>query len=220
MKFGGSLLFKIINRLLKRITSLIILLIVLSLIVTMFYPVGYKNAINKYSKEYGVDPHLVMSIINVESKYNKDAVSNKDARGLMQIGPQTGLWAAEILELDNYSESLLFEPEINILIGIWYIDQLKKEFGDKRDLVLAAYNAGSGNVNKWLEEDEYSKDGNLIKIPFNETDEYVTKVKKNYRIYKLLYKSYMEKPDTFYSVYIDGIINLRSTLIKVLKAFH
>ncbi|MBC8588856.1 lytic transglycosylase domain-containing protein [Tissierellaceae bacterium BX21] len=186
----------------------------------MFYPVGYKNIVNKYSKEYGVDPYLVLSMINVESKYNKDAVSNKNARGLMQIGPQTGLWAAESLKIDNYSESLLFEPEINILIGVWYIDQLKKEFGDRSDLVLAAYNAGSGNVNKWLSDDNYSKDGDLTNIPFNETDEYVTKVKKNHRVYKLLYKSYMAKPDTFSSIYIDGIINLRNILIKVLKSFR
>ncbi len=213
-------MFKIINRLLKKIASLIVLLIVISLIVTMFYPVGYKNIVNKYSKEYGVDPYLVLSMINVESKYNKDAVSNKNARGLMQIGPQTGLWAAESLKIDNYSESLLFEPEINILIGVWYIDQLKKEFGDRSDLVLAAYNAGSGNVNKWLSDDNYSKDGDLTNIPFNETDEYVTKVKKNHRVYKLLYKSYMEKPDTFSSIYIDGIINLRNILIKVLKSFR
>ncbi len=202
------------------IASIIIFSIIIGLIVSVFYPIGYKNIINKYSKEYNVDPYLVVSIINVESKYNKDAISNKDARGLMQIGPQTGQWAAEFLKIDNYNESKLFDPEINIRIGIWYIDQLKKEFGDRTDLVLAAYNAGSGNVNKWLLDEKHSKDGRLTNIPFSETDDYLNKVKKNYRVYKLLYKSYMEKPDTIYSIYIDAIINIRSILIKTLKSLR
>lgn len=214
-------MFKILNRFVKLITSIIVFLIIIGLIVSVFYPIGYKNIINKYSKEFKVDPYLVVSIINVESKYNKDAVSNKDARGLMQIGPQTGQWGSEVLKIENYSKSLLFKPEINIRIGIWYIDQLKKEFGDNVDLVLAAYNAGSGNVNKWLSDNKYSNDGvSLTNIPFNETDEYLKRVKKNYKVYKLLYKSYMEKPDTIYSIYIDAIINIRNTIIKTLKSLR
>ena len=213
-------MFKILNRLVKLIASIIIFSIIIGLIVSVFYPIGYINIINKYSKEYKVDPYLVVSMINVESKYNKDAISNKDARGLMQIGPQTGQWASEVLKIDNYNESQLFNPEINIKIGTWYIDQLKKEFGDNMNLVLAAYNAGSGNVNKWLLDEKHSKDGRLINIPFSETDDYLNRVKKNYRIYKLIYKPYMEKPDTIYSIYIDAIINIRSILIKTLKSLR
>lgn len=213
-------MFKILNRLVKFIAFIIICSIIIGLAISVFYPIGYKNIINKYSEEYKVDPYLIVSIINVESKYNKDAMSNKDARGLMQIGPQTGQWAAEVLGIDNYNSASLFNPETNIRIGIWYINQLKKEFGDKIDLVLAAYNAGSGNVNKWLLDAKYSKDGRLTHIPFNETDDYLNKVKKNYRIYKLIYKSYMEKPDTIYSMYIDAIINIRSILIKTLRSLR
>lgn len=67
------------------------------------------------------------------------------------------------------------------------MNTLYKEFG-KTDLVIAAYNGGSGNVKKWLSDKEYSKDGeSLYVIPFSETDKYVTKVKKNYEQYKRLY---------------------------------
>ncbi len=62
---------------------------------------SYKNSINTYSKEFGVDPYLVAAIINVESSYDKMALSNKEARGLMQISPSTGRWAAEDLEIED-----------------------------------------------------------------------------------------------------------------------
>ncbi|MCG4722862.1 transglycosylase SLT domain-containing protein, partial [Alistipes putredinis] len=69
----------------------------------------------------------------------------------------------------------------------WYLSKLYKEFNDL-DLVIAAYNGGSGNVNKWLNDEAYSKDGNkLHEIPFNETKNYLGKVKENYIIYKSLY---------------------------------
>lgn len=71
----------------------------------------------------------------------------------------------------------IFDPETNIRLGCWYLSKLYKEFG-KLDLVIAAYNGGSGNVKKWLENNEYSKDGeNLHDIPFKQTSKYVEKVK-------------------------------------------
>lgn len=219
------MLFFSLNRIIKRIFKLIIFVFISSLIiglaVSIFFPTGYKDYINIYSKEYEVDPFLVASVINVESKYNKEAISQKDARGLMQIGPQTGTWAAEVLDISNYSGKLLFEPEVNIRIGIWYLNQLNKEFDNDIELVLAAYNAGSGNVNKWLEDKSYSNDGmNLSDIPFKETQEYLEKVNFNYRIYKIVYKSYMEKPDSMNSIYTDVIISLRAYIRNTLKALR
>src|SRR5699024_4703950 len=119
------------------------------------YPVAYRAAIVKYSNENDIDPYLVASIINVESSYDKLAVSSKGAKGLMQISPQTGQWGSEVLGMDNYNESDLFDPDINIKIGSWYINRLLKEFNGDLDLTLAAYNAGSGNVRKWLADEKY-----------------------------------------------------------------
>lgn len=138
-----------------------------------------------YSKEYGIDDSLVYSVIKVESKFNKKAVSKRNAKGLMQISEITQNWAQEELGLENID---IFDPETNIKIGCWYLNKLFKEFNDL-DLVITAYNGGSGNVSKWLKNDAYSIDGNkLHEIPFEETKNYLEKVKENYRVYKALYR--------------------------------
>ncbi len=201
----------------KNIISFIItiglLIIIGSVIISALYPVGYKNYINKYSKEYNVDPFLVASVINVESNYNKRAVSSKDARGLMQIGPSTGVWASEVIGIENYNSDMLFDPEINIKIGSWYLNQLNKEFDNNLDLVLTAYNAGSGNVKKWLSDKEYSQSGeDLHTIPFKETSNYLKKVKWNHGIYSRAYKYYMPKGDNNSSLYVDLIIYIKEFL--------
>ncbi len=106
----------------------------------------------------------------------------------MQIMDSTGEWIASKLEVDNFNTNMLYEPEINIEFGCWYLNNLLKEFGDL-SLALAAYNGGSGNVTKWLNDPEYSSDGeNLTYIPFKETKKYVDKVSTRYNIYKFLYE--------------------------------
>lgn len=103
----------------------------------------------------------------------------------MQIADITRDWAIEQLELSDDID--IYDPETNIRIGCWYLNTLYKEFG-KTDLVIVAYNGGSGNVKKWLSDREYSYDGeNLRIIPFSETDSYLQKVKKNYEQYNKLY---------------------------------
>ena len=87
----------------------------------------------------------------------------------------------------NLGDIDIFDPKTNIKIGCWYLNKLYKEFG-RLDLVIAAYNGGSGNVNKWLSDYSYSKDGkSLDLIPFEETSMYVKKVTKNYKMYNKLY---------------------------------
>lgn len=214
-------MFKTFKNLIKTIIIILLFAIFIGVIITTLYPIGYKDIINKYSKEYNVDPFLVASIINVESKYNKDATSNKDARGLMQIMPKTGEWAAESLNAENYNSKLLYDPEINIRFGTWYIGQLQKEFNNNMDLVYAAYNAGSGNVGKWLQDKNHSTDGkNLENIPFIQTEEYVKKVNLNYKVYSFVYNKYMEKPDNSNSIYINVIIIIRAFGKKLLSFFR
>ncbi|NLK44465.1 MAG: lytic transglycosylase domain-containing protein [Tissierellia bacterium] len=207
-----------IRKTIKRIfTTLIILLILLAgglSYLAINYPIGYESIIVKYSNEFNVDPYLVASIINVESKYDTYAISNKEAKGLMQISPQTGKWGSEVLMMDNYSDHDLFDPEINIRIGTWYLSVLLKEFNNNLDLVLAAYNAGSGNVSKWLNNGEYSTDGhNLTSIPYKETEDYLARVKDSYRIYSTVYKQYMINSTNENYFYIKLINNVRK-LIK------
>ena len=184
------------------------------------YPMSYRNSINIYSKQFNVDPYLVAAIINVESSYDKTAISNKEARGLMQISPTTGQWAAEDLSIEDFSLDLLFEPEINIMIGTWYLNMLSDEFDHNIQLILAAYNGGSGNVRKWLENDEYCEDGiYLKKIPFKETRDYVEKVLKNYKVYKILYRDEFDRLSTKEESYFIVMIHNFKKIVKGLLIY-
>ena len=177
----------------KRILTILIALLIayfgfMFVIKKYVFPYKYSEYVNKYSEEYELDPYLVLAVIKTESNFDENAVSIKEAKGLMQIMDSTGEWVAKELNINNFNASMMFEPEINIRMGCWYLKNLEEEFDEKMDLVLAAYNGGSGNVNKWLSHEEYSKDGeNLDYIPFPETKKYVDKVKANYQIYKYLY---------------------------------
>lgn len=154
----------------------------------LFFPLKYQDNIIKYSKKYNLDFYLVAAVIKTESNFNERAKSNKDAYGLMQITPDTAEWAAEKMNISNFKTEMLYDPEFNISMGCWYLDNLKEEFKGNPDVVLAAYNGGRGNVQKWLKSSDHSLDGkNLSYIPFKETDKYVKKVKVNYSIYKYLY---------------------------------
>ncbi len=113
------------------------------------YPFRYREEILTYSKQNGLDPMFVASIIRNESRFNPDAVSNKGAIGLMQIMPNTGKWVAKQMGFSGFDPEMLRDPATNIKIGTWYLAELKKEFGGKVVLVVAAYNAGRGRVRNW-----------------------------------------------------------------------
>lgn len=166
----------------------VIIIVNFKVILKSFFPLEYEKSIIEYSEMYNVDPNLVAAVINTESKFVVDASSSKGAIGLMQIMPDTGKWIAEKLEISNFNEEIIADPEINIRMGTWYLKKLSEDFNGDYILVLAAYNGGPGNVTKWLEDEKYSSDGKkLHKIPFKETKSYVQKVKFNHRIYKYLY---------------------------------
>lgn len=152
------------------------------------FPYEYKDIVDEYSKEYNLNPLFVLSIMKAESKFNPDAHSHKGAYGLMQITEDTGKWIAGQMGIENFSDDMLYDEKLNIKMGCWYLKNLYEEFGD-RDLVISAYNAGRGNVQKWLKDHNYSKNGKDIhNIPFPETENYVKKVNLYYKIYKYLYK--------------------------------
>ncbi|MDU5082993.1 lytic transglycosylase domain-containing protein [uncultured Tissierella sp.] len=214
-------MFKTIKKIKKIIIFIAAIFLILTIgiiLLTTNYPIGYKSMIVEYSKEYDLDPYLVASIINVESKYDKDAISQKGARGLMQISPSTGKWASEVLGIDNYSEDILFDPETNIRIGTWYLDTLFKEFDYNLELVLAAYNAGSGNVSKWLKDEKYSNDRTSLSIiPFKETEDYLVRVNQSYKVYSTLYKKYIMNPSDKDSVYINLLHNIRKIIKEIIR---
>lgn len=151
------------------------------------FPVVYKDYIVKYSEEYDIDPYLLLAVINVESRFDKDATSHKGAIGLMQLTESTAHWIAESTGDENFDTDDLYDPETNIKMGAWYIDNIRKEFGST-ELVLAAYNAGRGNVAGWINSEVIGRDGTDCKnIPYDETKRYVEKVMRNQDIYRVLY---------------------------------
>lgn len=154
------------------------------------YPVKYKEYVLEYSSRYQLDPYLVFAMIKVESNFRPDAVSPKNARGLMQITDKTGAWGAEVLKLGDYTSGSLLDPETNISIGCWYMKSLLDQFGDDTALALAAYNGGSGNVAGWLKDKSLSSTGkSLDRIPFKETENYLKKVENCKAAYKKLYEN-------------------------------
>lgn len=148
------------------------------------YPVKYKKIIKNECQTNNLDPILVFSLINAESSFNPSKTSNKGAIGLMQIMPSTAIFIATELELDNFDSKSLYNPEVNIKFGTYYLNYLSKKYDDL-DLVICAYNAGETNVNSWLNDKEYSLDGKkLDDIPFKETKNYLSKIKSFYKVYK------------------------------------
>lgn len=152
------------------------------------YPLQYDYMVRQYSYEDGIDPALVAAVILVESKFNEEAFSHRGASGLMQIMPETGEWIAEKMGLTGFTPNQLTDVQTNIKMGTWYLAYLLKEYHGNKVLALAAYNAGRGHVDSWIEEYGWEKNFSEIeKIPFTETREYVKIVLLNEQQYKHLY---------------------------------
>ena len=151
------------------------------------YALMYADQIKACADEYALSRYLVAAVIHCESGNDKNARSYRGALGLMQIMPSTGAWIAAELEVEDYSDDMLLEPAQNIRFGCWYLRYLSERYDDPTK-VLAAYNAGPGNVEKWLNNPEYASKGRLTRIPFPETKSYVEKVGYACQKYEELYK--------------------------------
>lgn len=182
----------------KTVKALAAALVLLSLALCAFwlntymekrqYRLAYPAQVRESAAEFGLDPYLVAAVIHCESGNRAGAVSPKGAVGLMQIMPDTGAWIAQKLSIANYDGAMLEDPSMNIRLGCWYLSYLLDRFGGVRSHALAAYNAGPGNLQKWLEDEAYSQDGMLVDIPFSETSDYVERVERAYEKYKKLYR--------------------------------
>jgi len=156
------------------------------LLVNRYYPVRHVDTINRYAEIFDLDPVLIFAVIHAESRFNENAVSRVGASGLMQIMEETAYWIAPSAGLNDFHYDQILDPEVNIRLGSYYLSMLLGRFGDLK-VALAAYNAGSGNVERWLSNPEYSIDGKTLeRIPFLETRNYVERVAENQRIYSII----------------------------------
>lgn len=154
-------------------TAICVALALIVLTVALF-PVRYHDKVKMYCEEFGVPPEEVYAVIWCESKFDKNAVSSAGACGLMQLLPSTAQWLSKQLGAE-YSPDMLFDPDYNIRLGTMYLAYLKQNFSG--DYAFAAYNAGEGNVRKWLLSGG--------KIEFEETRKYIKRIKTVKTLYSL-----------------------------------
>lgn len=144
------------------------------------YPLRYQEYVRTHAKNYGLDPAFLAAVIYAESKFDPSARSGSGAVGLMQLTPETAKGIALRTGGAAFRVSDLEDPEINIRYGCWYLRHLFAKYHDQR-LVLAAYNAGQGNVDKWVAHGQ--------SIQFPETNAYVDRVEELEGIYRDAYAS-------------------------------
>ena len=155
------------------------------MILKRLYPKIYYEYVLEASEKYDVDENLIFAIIKNESNFKNSISSNKGAQGLMQLMEATAIDVAKNIGLSNID---LSDPQTNIKIGTKYYSYLYNKYQNK-ELALAAYNAGSGNVDNWISSGKLEGDGsNIENIPFKETNMYVRKVIQAEKIYEYIYK--------------------------------
>ncbi len=151
------------------------------------YPIKYEEYVTAYAEEYELPPSLVYAVIHTESHFDPDAESVAGAKGLMQLMDATYEWVQTRIPGDPQPLERVYEPEVNIRCGCKVLQIVLGQF-ENTETALAAYNAGSGNVSKWLEDPAYSDDGVTLKaIPIEETRNYVKRVLKAQEMYQTIY---------------------------------
>jgi soluble lytic murein transglycosylase len=144
----------------------------------LWYPLRYEQIVRGHARNYGLDPALLAAVIYQESKFKADARSDSGAIGLMQLLPGTAKGIALHTGGNAFVVDDLYDPELNVRYGAWYLRHLLEKYRDERT-ALAAYNAGQDNVDGWI------RDGSGIR--FSETRAYVDRVEELKEIYRSAY---------------------------------
>ena len=162
------------------------------------YPFPFLKEIETWSKQRQVNPLLVTALIRQESRFEPKIRSVAGAVGLMQVMPETGKWIAEKIKLKQYN---LENPNDNVQMGTWFLNYTQREYDNNSLLAVASYNAGTGNVSKWLRQlGKRDPDEFVEAIPFDETRGYVRQVFGNYWNYLRLYNPEISQLLAKYSV--------------------
>ncbi|MBB3109579.1 soluble lytic murein transglycosylase [Paenibacillus phyllosphaerae] len=185
-----------------RLRRRILALFVLAFLIVLFfksdwlgrwmYPLHYEKDIRVSAQNYGLEPHLIAAIARVETNFSPNKVSKKGAIGIMQVMPDTADWIVERGGFDGITkDKLANRADVGIELGAWYLDSLHDQFNDNRYAAIAAYNAGPGNVKRWLSDGTWDgSEQTLDRIPYGETRHYVQRVIYYYNKYKKLYPGF------------------------------
>jgi soluble lytic murein transglycosylase len=147
-------------------------------------PLQIRAIVTGQARNYRLDPALLAAVIYTESKFHADAKSQSGAIGLMQLLPSTADGIALHTGGSNFQHGDLYDPEINVRYGAWYLRHLLDKYDDERT-ALAAYNAGQHNVDQWL--------ANGSGIRFSETRAYVERVEDLKQTYRDVWGSQLSK---------------------------
>jgi soluble lytic murein transglycosylase len=160
------------------------------------FPLPYEAALRREAAKSDFDPMFAAGLIRQESTFQSDAVSHKNAIGLMQLLPKTGKLLARQIKI-RYVKNKLFDPDYNIELGMVYIANLVQQFGSL-EAAAAAYNAGEDRIAAWKAERNYEEIPELVEsIPFTETREYVQIVLRNAQLYRMIYSQPSEATQAF-----------------------
>ena len=161
--------------------TIILLLVAVVVIVRVnrdiVYPMEYREIVEKVSAEEGIAEHVLYAVIYTESSFDAEAVSKVGAVGLMQLLPSTAEWLTE-REGVEYTEEMLTDPEFSVRYGAKFLKILYDRYNNW-DAAHAAYHAGFGRVDSWLEEGiAHYEEGQLVGIPIDATEFYVNRLRE------------------------------------------
>lgn len=164
-------------------------------VLTLAFPEQYWTEVSKATEPYDWDGRIFHALTREESTFNKDITSWAGAIGLSQLMPATAQGQSRKMGL-SVSKQDLHDPYTNARIGAYYFNWLMGRFKGNHWLALAGYNAGEGNVDKWLKRfGNLPTDQFIESIPFRETRNYSRRVSRSYQTYHLLYDGGAAFPD-------------------------
>lgn len=166
--------------------------IVLSGVSDKLFPLHYQDEIARVAEKYGQDAYLVAAMVKTESGFDSQAESPAGAVGLMQLMPETAEWVAGKAGLwEGGSGPDLKDPVDSLELGVWYLAYLGELYGDGSVTALAAYNAGLGRVDDWIEAAGGRESFDESDIQYPETRQYVERVEHYRELYQRVH------PDAF-----------------------
>lgn len=155
------------------------------------FPLAYFTPIRKWSNQRNLNPFLVLSLMRQESRFQPKIRSVAGAVGLMQVLPETADWVSGKAGLKTYEIDGIDD---NINLGTWYLDYTHRNYNDNSMLAIASYNAGPGNVDRWVKQNSVTDVDVFVEdIPFPETKNYVKSVSENYWNYLRLYNPQIQE---------------------------
>jgi soluble lytic murein transglycosylase len=152
------------------------------------FPIPYREELERFARQNNLDPFLVAALARQESEFNPKAVSVSSARGLTQIMPSTGRELSRHLGIRPYSTARLFQPQVNLQMGTYYLRSVVDSVNGRWEAALAAYNAGLSRAKDWSTWGEFREPAEFVEtVPFTQTREYIQIVLRNADIYRQLY---------------------------------